>query len=45
MRLRYRLKIAWREPTSAIGLVMVVLFAYLIVVPIGSLLYDSVQPK
>jgi iron(III) transport system permease protein len=43
MRLRYWLKIGWREPTSAIGLVLVLLFSYLIVVPIGSLLYDAVQ--
>jgi len=40
---RYHLKIAWREPTTAIGVLMVMLFAYLIVVPIVTLLHDAVE--
>lgn len=42
-RWRYRLKIGWREPTSIIGVLMVLLFAYLIVVPIVTLLHDAVE--
>ncbi len=42
-RWRYHLKIGWREPTSIIGVLMVLLFAYLIVVPIVTLLYDAVE--
>jgi iron(III) transport system permease protein len=42
-RWRYRLKIGWREPTSAIGVLMVLLFAYLIAVPIITLLHDAVE--
>lgn len=40
---RYRLKIGWREPTSTIGVLMVLLFAYLIAVPIITLLHDAVE--
>ncbi|MGI9418147.1 MAG: ABC transporter permease [Geminicoccaceae bacterium] len=40
---RYQLKIGWREPTAAIGILLTVLFAYLIVVPIVTLLHDSVE--
>ena len=43
MRIRYRLKTGWREPTSAIGVLLTILFAYLIVVPIITLLYDAVE--
>lgn len=42
-RWRYRLTIGWREPTTVIGVLMVLLFAYLIVVPIVTLLYDAVE--
>ncbi|WP_371932557.1 ABC transporter permease [Pararhizobium sp. IMCC21322] len=34
---------AWREPTAIIGVLLTVIFAYLIVVPIVSLLYDSIE--
>jgi iron(III) transport system permease protein len=44
-RLRYRARIALREPTTLIGLLMALLFAYLIVVPILSILLDSVQTQ
>ncbi len=39
--LRYRAKIALREPTTLIGILFALLFAYLIVVPILSLLMDA----
>jgi iron(III) transport system permease protein len=42
-RWRYGLKIGWREPTAAIGVLMVLLFAYLIVVPIVTLMHDAVE--
>lgn len=42
-RLRYRLKIILREPTTLIGVLAAALFAYLIIVPILSLLVDAVQ--
>lgn len=42
-RWRYKLKIGWREPTSAIGVLLTLLFAYLIVAPIVTLLHDSVE--
>lgn len=42
-RLRYRLKIILREPTTLIGFLAAALFAYLIIVPILSLLVDAVQ--
>ena len=42
-RWRYRLKIGWREPTSTIGVLMVLLFAYLIAAPIITLLHDAVE--
>jgi iron(III) transport system permease protein len=42
-RLRYRLKIILREPTTIIGVLAAALFAYLIIVPILSLLVDAVQ--
>jgi len=42
-RWRYHLKIGWREPTTAIGVLLVLLFAYLIVVPIITLLHDAVE--
>jgi iron(III) transport system permease protein len=40
---RYRLKIALREPTTLIGCLTAVLFTYLIVVPIISIVLDSVR--
>ena len=40
---RYQLKIGWREPTAAIGILLTVIFAYLIVAPIVTLLHDSVE--
>ncbi len=42
-RLRYRLKIILREPTTIIGVLAAALFVYLIIVPILSLLVDAVQ--
>lgn len=42
-RWRYALATKWREPTAIIGLLMVALFAYLIIVPIVTLLGDAVQ--
>lgn len=42
-RLRYKIVTAWREPTAIIGVLLTVIFAYLIVVPIVSLLYDSIE--
>lgn len=42
-RLRYRLKIVLREPTTVIGFLAAALFAYLIIVPILSMLVDAVQ--
>ena len=42
-RLRYRLAVGWREPTSAIGVIMALLFLYLIAVPIITLLHDAVE--
>lgn len=41
--LKYRTRIALREPTTLIGLVAALLFAYLIVAPIGSLLNDAIR--
>jgi iron(III) transport system permease protein len=38
---KYRLKIALREPTAAIGILAAILFSYLIVAPIVSLLADA----
>lgn len=40
--IRYRLKLALREPTTLIGILMAALFLYLIVVPIMSILSDAV---
>ncbi|KAB0267446.1 iron ABC transporter permease [Microvirga brassicacearum] len=40
-RFRYKLRIALREPTTAIGILTAALFAYLIVVPIISMLSDA----
>ncbi len=45
MRMRYRFRVAMREPTTLIGVVMAILFAYLIIVPIISILLDSVQTQ
>lgn len=42
-KIRYRLRIGWREPTALIGVILTVVFAYLIVVPIVSLLFDSIE--
>ena len=42
-RLLYKLRTAWREPTAIIGVLLTIVFAYLIVVPIATLLYDSVE--
>lgn len=38
---KYRLKVALREPTAAIGILAAILFSYLIVAPIVSLLGDA----
>ena len=38
----YRLKVALREPTTVVGVLALALFAYLIVVPIISMLSDAV---
>ncbi|MEK1950090.1 MAG: iron ABC transporter permease, partial [Ensifer adhaerens] len=40
---RYRLKVASREPTTLIGVLTALLFTYLIVVPIISIVLDAVQ--
>ncbi|MBD9528892.1 iron ABC transporter permease [Paracoccus sp. PAR01] len=40
-RLRYRLRLMLREPTTLIGILMAALFLYLIVVPILSILTDA----
>lgn len=42
-RLRYRTKVALREPTTIIGVLAAALFAYLIVVPIISMLSDAMR--
>ena len=42
-RLSYHFKVGWREPTAIIGALMVVLFAYLVIVPIVTLLHDAVE--
>ena len=43
MRLKYRYRLAMHEPTTLIGIVMALLFTYLIVVPILSILTDAGQ--
>ncbi|MFS8049232.1 ABC transporter permease [Rhizobium sp. BR 314] len=40
---RYRLKVAMREPTTLIGIMTALLFTYLIVVPIISIIFDAVR--
>ncbi|MBD9375050.1 iron ABC transporter permease [Rhizobium sp. ARZ01] len=40
---RYRLKVAMREPTTLIGVFTALLFTYLIVVPIISIVLDAVR--
>nr|WP_245958492.1 iron ABC transporter permease [Pelagibacterium sediminicola] len=40
-RLRYRARISMREPTTLLGILVALLFAYLIIVPIASLLVDA----
>ena len=40
-KLRYRARVALREPTTLIGILVALLFAYLIIVPILSLLVDA----
>jgi iron(III) transport system permease protein len=42
-RLLYSLKVSWSEPTAVIGILLVLLFGYLIAVPIITLLHDSVE--
>ncbi len=42
-RLRYAFRIGWSEPTALIGVLLVLLFGYLIAVPIVTLLHDAVQ--
>ncbi|BDZ40375.1 hypothetical protein GCM10025863_29890 [Microbacterium suwonense] len=39
----YRLKVALREPTTIVGILALALFAYLILVPIVSMLGDAVM--
>ncbi|UXN67879.1 iron ABC transporter permease (plasmid) [Devosia neptuniae] len=41
--LKYRLKVAMREPTTLIGIFAALLFAYLILVPILSMLTDAAR--
>ena len=43
LRWRYKLAINWQNPTSLIGVLMTLLFLYLIAVPIISLLVDSIE--
>lgn len=38
---RYKLRLAFRDPTTLIGILAALLFAYLIIVPIASLLIDA----
>ncbi len=40
--LKYRLRVAMREPTSIIGVIMALIFTYLILVPILSMLLQAV---
>lgn len=40
---RYRIKVALREPTTLIGVMTALLFTYLIVVPIISIIFDAVR--
>ncbi|MGO8040918.1 ABC transporter permease [Rhizobium leguminosarum] len=40
---RYRLKVALREPTTLIGVLTALLFTYLIVIPIISIVLDSIR--
>ena len=40
--LKYRLRVAMREPTSLIGVVVALIFTYLILVPILSMLVQAV---
>lgn len=42
-RIRYRLKVALRDPTTIVGLLTAILFAYLIAVPIISMLADAIH--
>ena len=42
-KISYRFSTDWREPTSVIGIVLTIVFAYLILAPILSLLYDAIQ--
>ena len=42
-RLRYNLRIAASQPTTLVGILMAALFAYLIVVPIVSMLLSCVR--
>ncbi|MDE0344317.1 MAG: hypothetical protein OXI66_00830, partial [Boseongicola sp.] len=42
-RLSYHIKVGWKEPTAIIGALMVVLFAYLVIVPIVTLLHDAAE--
>ena len=41
--LKYRARIALKDPTTVIGVVAALLFAYLIAAPIGSLLNDAIR--
>lgn len=41
VRMRYKIRVATREPTTVIGILVASLFAYLIVVPILSILSDA----
>jgi iron(III) transport system permease protein len=43
--LRYRLRLALREPTTIIGVLTALLFTYLILVPILSMLADAVRTQ
>lgn len=42
-RLLYAFKVGWSEPTAVIGVLLVLLFGYLIAVPIITLLIDAVE--
>ena len=42
-KISYRFSTDWREPTSIIGIFLTIVFAYLILAPILSLLYDAIQ--
>ncbi|TDT74016.1 iron(III) transport system permease protein [Litoreibacter halocynthiae] len=41
--MRYKMKLTMREPTTAVGFVVAIIFAYLILLPVLSILLDAVK--